>query len=150
MQRWIIAAGVLLVLVVGSSAFGYRAYRQNRAIHPILLQLSLKPDASVENRAAMVKWVKQKLGEHELLVRVSKDVGLTRKLKFASDDAAASDLRKRLFVEPGETVTPSGRVPTIDIGLDCKVKEYGVMVDVSKRISKDKALSAPGLESEGF
>jgi len=139
-----------MVLVVVGGAVGYRSYRRNRPIHPVLLQLSLNPEAPAEARAAVMKLVKQKLSEHELLVRVSKDVELTRKMKFASDEAAAADLGKRLFVEQGENDTPNGRMPTLNIGWNCKVKEYGAMLEVSKRISKDKTLSPAEFGTERF
>ena len=92
------------------------------------------------------------LGEHARLARVSKDVGLTRKMKVATDDAAANDLEKRLFVELGEFDTPKGKVPSINIGLNCKVKESATMGAVITRMGKDLAriLGLPEPGTKGF
>ena len=151
MQRWIIAAGVFLVLLVGGGAFGYRTYKQNRPTR-VWLQVQINPEASAESRSATVKMLTQRLGEHARLARVSKDVGLTRKMKVATDDAAANDLEKRLFVELGEFDTPKGKVPSINIGLNCKVKESATMGAVITRMGKDLAriLGLPEPGTKGF
>jgi len=121
---------------MGGGAFAYRTHQQNRPIHPVLLELPIATSASPEERAAAAKALTQKLREPALLTRVSKASGLTIKLKFATDEAAANDLGKRLFVELGESDTAQGRMPVIKIGLNCTVREYNTMVEVSKHLNQ--------------
>ncbi len=125
-----------MLLLVGGGAFGYRSHRLNQPIQPVFLQFPLLPEASPEDRAAAVKSLTQKLREPALLARVTKDAGLTKKMQQATDELAASDLGKRVFVELGEADTPLGRVPVIKVGLRCKVKEYNTMLETSSHLSK--------------
>ncbi len=136
MQRWIVAAGVLLVLIVGASAFAYRSYQQNRATQ-VWLPISIKPDQPAERLASTVLKLKQGLSAHALLVQVSKDVGLARKMHLPTDAAAADALEERLFVEIGTADSPLGKVPSLNVGLHCKVKEFHVMSEVVNRLRKD-------------
>lgn len=136
MQRWIIAAAVLLVLMVGSAAVALRVHRQNQATQ-VWLPMPINPALSSERREATVVLLKQKLGAHSLLAQVSKDVGLTKKMKYTSDDEAAADLGKRLFVELGQADTSNGKVPSINVGMKCKVKEFKTMGEVTNRLGKD-------------
>ncbi|MEI6675330.1 MAG: hypothetical protein WCO57_09150 [Verrucomicrobiota bacterium] len=136
MQRWIVAAGFLLGLMVVGGAFAHRAYQQNRSTQ-VWLPMPINPDQSAERLDMTVKLLKQKLSEHALLVRVSKDVSLAKKMKLASDEEAANALEKRLFVELGKADSPVGKIPSLNIGLNCKVKELTTMGEVVNRLRKD-------------
>ncbi|MCX6874707.1 MAG: hypothetical protein NTW21_13005 [Verrucomicrobia bacterium] len=153
MQRLIVAAGILLVLMLmaGGSWFAYRTYQQNRSTR-IWLPLPINLDLSAERRQEMVKMLKTKLSEPALLVQVSKDVGLAKRLKLATDEAAGNDLGKRLFVELGEAETPKGKLPSINVGMTCKVKEYKTMDEVMSRLRQDvfKILGVPEPKKEVF
>ena len=136
MQRWTIAVGILLVLLLGGGAFGYRTYRLNQSVHPVLLQFSIPAEATPKERDTKLELLKRTLRDPALLTRVSKEAGLAKKLQMDSDEAAANDLGKRLFVELGETHSSQGRLAIIKIGLNCKVKEYNTMVEVSNYLNK--------------
>lgn len=136
MQRWIIAAGVFLALLLGGGVFGYRAYRLNKPIHPVLLQYTIPAESTPKERADKMELLKRLLREPALLTRVSKEGGLAKKLQMTTDEAAANELGKRLFVELGEADTPQGKLAVIKIGLDCKVKEFDTMVGASKLLNK--------------
>ncbi len=136
MQRWIIAAGVLLVILLGAGAFAYHTYKVNQPVHPVLLQFPIPVQSTSKERNDRLEWLKRILLEPALLTKVSKNAGLAQKLQLATDDAAANDLGKRLFVEIGEADTPQGRVPVMKIGLHCKVKEYNTMINVSSPLSQ--------------
>ena len=129
-----------MVLVAGGGAFAYRTYRLSRPIHAVLLQFPIPTETSPDERKSAAKAVRQKLRDPALLIRVSKDAGLKKKLRFATDEAAANDLDKRLFVELGEADTAQGRMYAINIGLNCTVGEYNTMVDVSQHLNQDLKL----------
>lgn len=135
---------------MGGGALGYRTYKQNRPTR-VWLQLQVNAETSTDYRQATVKMLSGRLGEPALLARVSKDVELTQKMKYASDEAAAADLGKRLFVELGEVDTPKGKVPSINVGMNCKAKECAVMGQVINRLGKDLArilgIPEPGKET---
>lgn len=129
------------MLLLGGGAvgyFSYKTYKQNRPTR-VWLQLPINPESSADYRKSSVKMLTERLSEPAVLAGVSKDVGLTRKMKLASDDAGAAELGKRLFVELGEMDTPKGKVPTINVGLNCKVKECALMGEVANRMRKDLA-----------
>jgi hypothetical protein len=69
-----------------------------------------------------------------------------------SDEEGAKDLLKRLFAEIGYAETAKGRVPSINVGFACKVKEFKKMDKVTKRLMVDigQALGAPASKSESF
>ena len=90
----------------------------------------------VEKRDEIVKDLKAKLGEREVLVKVSKDVGLTRKWHLASDEEGARELGQRLFVKVGEA-EPRRQVPSINIGVTGKKKEQAVSGEIVMRLMDD-------------
>lgn len=139
MQRWIVTAvvlGSLLVLGLGGGALAYRAHKRNQPTQ-VWLPIPTNPGLSTERRQDLVKTLQQKLSNPELLARVSKDVGLAKILNLSSNEEASRELGKRLFVKLGETDTPKGKVPTINVGMNCKVKEFNIMRDVITRLGTD-------------
>ena len=128
MQRLIAASLIVLVLLIGGGGFGYWAYRQNRA-YPIYVLLKVNPETSTAKRDEIAKSLKAQLSEPELLLKVSKDVGLKAKWHLASDEAGAAELKKRLFVNVAET--------TIDIGVSGKKKEKVVSGEIVTRLMED-------------
>ena len=128
MQRLIAASLIVLVLLIGGVGFGYWTYRQNRP-YPIYVPLKVNPDTSTTKREEIAKSLKAKLSESELLLKVSKDVGLKAKWHLASDEAGAAEIRKRLFVRVAET--------TIDIGVEGKKKEKTVSGAIVSRLMEE-------------
>src|SRR5690606_16719837 len=98
MQRWIVAAVVLMLLTVGGGAFAYRHYKQNKPTR-VYVPMPLNPDFPAEKREEVAAELKKRLSEPELLIQAVKDTGLAGKLKLASDEAAGDFVGKRLFVE---------------------------------------------------
>ena len=125
-----------MVILLGGGAFSYHTYKINLPVHPVLLQFPVPVESTSKERSDKIDWLKRVLLEPSLLTKVSKNAGLAKKLQLATDDAAANDLGKRLFVEIGEADTPQGRVPVMKIGLHCKVKEYNTMINVSSPLSQ--------------
>ena len=125
-----------MLLLVGGVGFVYYTYKQNYA-DPIWVPLPLKAEVSVEKRDQIARDLKAKLGEREVLVKVSQDLGLARKWQVVSDEEAAKELGKRLFVKPGEVDTPLGKVPSLNIGVTGKHKERDVSGEISVRLMDD-------------
>lgn len=136
MQRWIIAAVVSVIVLVAGAGFGFRAYKQNRATR-IWLPIPTRAELTIDQRRDAVALLKKKLGEDELLTKVSVDTGYARDMALADDAAGAADLRQRLFVEIGTADTPAGKVPSINVGFNCKVKEFDRMKKVTNRLMAD-------------
>ena len=136
MQRWIVLGVVAMVLVLGGGAFGYRALKQNRPA-PIWVPLTMKAEVPYERRREIAKELKTKLENKEILIRVSKDLGLATQWKLSSAEAAADELGKRLFVELGDTDSPEGRVPSMNVGVRGKLKEKDLSGKIAVRLMDD-------------
>ena len=136
MQRWIAAGVVAMLLLFGGGWLAYRSYKQSLP-HPIWVPLPLNPALPVEKRDVLVKELQAKLGERGILVKVSKDVGLTQKWHLASDEEGARELGQRLFVKVGEADTPQGKVPAVLIGVRGTVKETVVSGEIAMRLMED-------------
>ena len=89
--------------------------------------------------------LKTKLSDQTLLVKVSRDVGLTSKLQLASDEEGAGKIRETLFVRAGEADTPMGKVPSINIGITGKFKDRDISGAITVRLMTDvrKILGLP-------
>jgi hypothetical protein len=139
MQRWIVAAVVFVVLLVSGAGIGYWKYREHKQNLPtrIWLPIPTKPELALEEREKVATLLREKLSDLALLTQVSKDSGYAKEMGFPADEEAAKDLQKRLFAEVGLAETPNGKVPSINIGFDCKVKEFGKMTKVTNRLMAD-------------
>lgn len=136
MQRWILTGVVAVILVLGGGAFGYWTIKQNRPA-PIWVPLSMKADFPYDKRKEIAKELKTKLEKKEILLKVSKDLGLAAAWKLPSDEAAADELGKRLFVDLGDMDTPDGKVPSMNIGVRGKLKEKELSGKIAVRLMKD-------------
>ena len=135
MQRWIILGGVALLLAFGSG-FGFWTIRQNRP-YPVWVPLPLNPEFSVQQRVEISKELRKKLAEPEILIQISKDLKLPERLGVASDEAAANEIAKRLFVDIGEVGTPKGPIPALNIGFTGIKKDKRLSEDMSLQLMKE-------------
>lgn len=124
------------MLLGGGALYAYYSYRQSRP-YPVWVPLPLNPRLPAEKRDQIVTDLREKLRERALLVQVSKDVGLTAKWRLASDEAGATELGKRLFVDAGEADSPMGKVPSINIGVHGNKKERVVSGEIAMRLMDD-------------
>jgi len=149
MQRWIIAGLVFLVLLMGGAAFGYRTYQQNRNTR-IWLPLPV-PEATVEQRREMAADLRAKLGDPVLMGAVCKDSGYAGPMGLAADEATKA-LLGRLFVEVGTADTPTGRIPSVNVGFNCKVKNFDKMKKPTNRLRDEimKILGVSGSNEPPF
>ncbi len=136
MQRWIILGVVAMMLVVGGGGFAYWKHRQNRP-YPVWVPMPLNPELSLQQRTDLAKELRQKLASKEILIQMSKDLGLPKKFEMASDEAAADELAKRLFVDAGQTESAQGVVYTLNIGFTGVKKDRPLTEEMSMRILED-------------
>lgn len=137
MQRWIVLGVVAMMLMLGGGVFAYSTYKQNRP-HPMWVPLPLNPALPGEKRQEIVKELTAKLKDEALLIQVSKDLELPRKWKLGSDEQAASELGKRLFVRLGDVATPMGGTgPSLNVGVTGKNKDAGISGEIAMRLMKD-------------
>lgn len=133
MQRWIVA-GVVVVLLGIAGFFGartaWRAYNDGKPA-PVWVPLAVNPDTPIEQQDKTAKELGERLHEDEMLMELAKDLNLRKTWNLPSDEAAAKELGRRMFVRTGTMDTPKGAIPAIHIGVHGKFKE----VDESKRIS---------------
>lgn len=123
------------MVLMGGGYFAYRTYQQNRMTR-IWLPLPA-PQATVEQRKAMTATLLEKLSDPALMASVCKDSGYAKTMGLPSDAEGTKDLLGRLFCETGTADTPAGKVPSVNVGFNCKVKEFGKMDKVTNRLRKD-------------
>lgn len=120
----------------GGAIYGYSSYKQGRP-HKMWVPMAINPEVPEEKRTEIATNLKEKLSTDEVLLQVSKDLGLPAKLEVSSDAEAAEKVRSRLFVDVGETESPRGRVPSINIGIKGKVRDQKVSGEISMRLMED-------------
>ena len=135
MQRWILLSVVLFLgLLAGSTLVGYRIYKLNRP-HPVWVPLPINPELPGEKKAEIAADLKTKLGTQANLLKISKDLGLAKKLGLGSDEEAARAVATRLFVRVGEADGPMGaKVPSINVGVSGKEKDQKVSEEIALRL----------------
>lgn len=136
MQRWIVPVVAAVLLVFGGGLFGVWTYKQNMQ-HPIWVPLPINPELPGDKRDEIVKHLKAGLESKEILLKISKDLDLPKKLKLPSDDAAADSLKRRLFVNSTDGNMAKGVPPTINIGVKGKNKEKEITGAIATRLMED-------------
>ena len=119
---------------------------------PVWVPLPLNPALTDEQREDAAAKLKAKLLEGDTLTNVVKELGLAAKLKLPTDEAAEAEVRRLLFVKPGEADSPMGRIPSINIGFESQRKTYDAYSEASMRLMKDvsKILGLKDPASETF
>jgi len=139
MQRWMLWAvsGVVgLVALFFGARFAKSEYHLRQPAK-IWVPVALRADLSIADQKMLAGQIEEKLRTDEILRAVVVDVGLQQKFKQASEDAAVKDLNRRLFVEVGSADTPTGSVPSINIGVSGIGREGEVLGEASVRIIRD-------------
>ncbi len=137
MQRWIVGGLVGVLLFIGGLAGYYKlVYQPNRSA-PVWVPLPIRADLEISKRDEIITNLKTRLMAEEILLNISKDVGLAQKWSLASDEEGAREIGSRLFVKAGEADTPMGKVPAIHIGVTGKRKEREVSGEIAMRMMRD-------------
>lgn len=124
------------MLILGGGVFGYWLYRQNSPA-PMWVELPINPESSDEQRNEAMTKLQANLKNKELLLKVSKDMGLAKVWGMASDTEAEAELARRIFVKLGETAAPMGRIPALHVGVTGKKKERKLSGDIAVRLMED-------------
>lgn len=125
-----------MLIFCGGAFVAYKAYKQSRPA-PVWVPLPINPELPTKKRDEVIKDLKDKLSDRELLVQVSRDVKAASKWGFNSDNLAAEEIADRLFVRAGDADTPMGKVPAILIGLNGKVKDRDLCGEIAVRLMQD-------------
>lgn len=139
MQRWMLWAvlGVVgLVVLFFVARYAKHEYHLRQPAK-IWVPVALRADLSMEDQRKLAKQIDEKLRTDEILRAVVVDVGLQKKFKQPSEDAAVKELERRLFVEVGSADTPMGSVPSINIGVSGIGRETEILGETSMRIIRD-------------
>jgi len=136
MQRWIVVGVIAMAMAFGGGLFAFRTYKQNRP-YPVWVPLPINPELPTERQDAIAKDLKTKLLDRKILVQVSKDLKLTDEWKMGSDAQCVEELKNRIIVRVGETTNRTGRIPSIDVGMNGKAKERAMSEKISMRLVKD-------------
>jgi O-methyltransferase involved in polyketide biosynthesis len=137
MQRWIVIAVVVAFLGAVAGGFCLWTYRQNKP-QRVWVPVGLNPDLPEDKREQLAEQIKAKLLEGSIILDAVKDVGLAPQLDLPTSEAAEAEVKKRLFVEIGETVTQQGAtVPSLNVGVNAQRKTFAAMGKVSTRLMKD-------------
>ena len=124
------------MLIFGGGVYAYTSYKQGRP-HPVWVPLPINPELPDEKRAEILSDLKTKLSSDDILLQVSKDLGLPAKMELSSDAEAAAEIRKRLFVDLGEADSPAGRVPSINVGVKGKARDKDISGEIAMRLMQD-------------
>lgn len=125
-----------MALLVGGGLFGYRQYKQGLPA-PVWVPLPVNAALPQERLEATAKELRAKLCEGDLLLKVARDLDLAQKWKLRTDEEAASEVERRLFVRLGEADLPSGRVPAMHIGIQGSRRESALTGVIVRRLMDD-------------
>lgn len=126
----------MLILMFGGAIYGYSSYKQGRP-HRMWVPMPINPEVPEEKRTEIANELRTKLSSDDILLQVSKDLGLPAKMELSSDAEVADKIRNRLFVEVGEADSPRGRMPSINIGIKGKVRDQKLSGEISMRLMED-------------
>lgn len=136
MQRWIVAAAVVLCLLLGLGAFAYWKVKQNGPDFSYI-PLPFNPDTTEGQREQTVKAMKAQLVTDTILTGVARDCGIEAKWDLPSEQAAVEELKRRLIFEAGETKLKGIPTATLNIGFRGKVAEHKDLQALSNRMMED-------------
>jgi hypothetical protein len=147
MQRWIALGVVAFVLFLGGSYFGLKAYKQSRP-YPIWVPLPLNVELAKEQRDDVCAKLKDYMLQEERVLAIARDLQLAGVWSLPSEEAAAAELKKRMFIRTGSATTPMGDVPALHVGLSGTRKEKDMTEKIVGRMMEDVkvALRIPDLE----
>lgn len=125
-----------MMLMVGGGGFAYWTYKQNRP-NPVWVPLVINRELPEDKREEIAKELKAKLSKSEILRQISSDLHLAQKWHLPTDEVAAQEIAKRLFVRVGEADSPEGRVPSINVGVEGSRRDAAISGEIALRLMKE-------------
>lgn len=136
MQRWIVIGALVVMLVMGGSAFAWWDHKQNLPA-PMWVPLPVRGEFPPAERDQTIKDLNSKLHDPDLLQKVVRDVGLTEEWDVGSEREAVQRLSGVVFVRMGDMQTPQGSVPAVHIGVTGKAKDRELSGKIAERLMLD-------------
>lgn len=136
MQRWIALGVVAFLLFVGMGYFGLKAYKQSRP-GPIWVPLPINVELGKEEREDACAKMKAFVLEDQRVLAVARDLNLAEVWSLPSNEAAAAELKERIFVRVGKAKSPMGEVPAIHVGVNGTRKEIPMTQKIIARMMDD-------------
>jgi hypothetical protein len=136
MQRWIVVAAVVLVLLGGAGVFVVWKIKQQ---HPDFsyVPLGFSPESTEAQREASVTEMRERLLTDTILTGVVRDCGIVSKWGLPSESAAIGELRKRVILRSGTDQVDGVFTDTLQIGFQGVVAEHDDLQALSKRLMED-------------
>lgn len=138
MQRWIlwVILGIVGLGILGAGGiYAISEYRQSRPT-PIWVPLQLQVDISTTEQSELAVDIDRKLRADGRLEKVVADLNLADRFDVANEGAALAELENRLFVEAGTAATPTGTVPSINVGMRGKRREEELLSTIVTALTK--------------
>lgn len=133
---WACLGVVGLVALLFGAKYARKEYLLRKP-DKVWVPLALRADISMAEQKKLAEEIDAKLRTDEMLRQFVIDVGLQEKFNQPSLEAAVKDLDRRLFVEAGTADTPTGTMPSINVGVRGTGHEHDILGEASTRIIRD-------------
>jgi hypothetical protein len=110
--------------------------------------LPLNAELPKEQRDEVCTKLKEYMLQEERLLAIVRDLQLTAVWSQPSEEAAAAELKKRIFIRIGDATTPMGEVPALHVGLSGTRKDKDMTQKIVGRMMDNVkvALGLPDME----
>jgi len=136
MQRWIVLGALVLSLLGGGLMFGYWKIHQSRPDRQ-WVPIPFNPESTKEQRKNSVEDLRKRLLTDTVLTGIVRDCGIESKWKLDSEQAAVEEIKRRIFIEEGETVIKGIPTATLNIGFKGTVGEQPDLKLLAERLIED-------------
>jgi len=128
MRKWLVPGIVAAVLLMGAVAFGYRTFKQSRPA-PYWVVITLQVPSGDEQLKVIEKECREQVTGDAVILPVVRECDLAREWKLADENAAAAELRRRVFVQ-------LGRAGELKVGVHGTRKEARTSEAVAKGLGR--------------
>jgi hypothetical protein len=136
MQRWIVLGALVLSLIGGGLMFLYWKHHQSRPDRQ-WVPLAFNPESTQQQREQSMEELRKALFNDTVLTGIVRDCGIESAWKFESEQAAVEEIKRRVFIETGETVIKGIPTATLNIGFKGTVGEQPELKLLAGRLIKD-------------
>ena len=138
MQRWIVVAALVLLVLGGAGIFAVWKIKQQ---HPdfCYIPLGFSETSTEGQREASVTEMRERLLTDAILTSVVRDCGIVSKWGLPSESAAVAELRQRMILRSGTDQIGGVYTDTLQIGFKGTVSEHDDLQALAKRLMEDVA-----------